>query len=250
MMRSLRAEWQKAKRRHDLLACLLLPLAVLLWAWYAAPDGSDSMASGYHALLYSVPIMNTVLLPIGMAMLASRLWDVEVKGNFPKLLYTLQSRQSLFAAKSLLGAGEIFLIVLLELLGIVCLGLRNGYQDTPSASQLLYLFLCTGTVSLMLFFSELMLTVLLANPLPALCTGIAGALIGLFAAFMPPVFCYFIPWSYCIPLGSYRLASWDPDTRIVVYDIRGFNIPLLVWCIFLGFLFFRITWHAIRTKEV
>ena len=114
MMRSLRAEWQKAKRRHDLLACLLLPLAVLLWAWYAAPDGSDSMASGYHALLYSVPIMNTVLLPIGMAMLASRLWDVEVKGNFPKLLYTLQSRQSLFAAKSLLGAGEIFLIVLLN----------------------------------------------------------------------------------------------------------------------------------------
>ena len=185
MMRSLRAEWQKAKRRHDLLACLLLPLAVLLWAWYAAPDGSDSMASGYHALLYSVPIMNTVLLPIGMAMLASRLWDVEVKGNFPKLLYTLQSRQSLFAAKSLLGAGEIFLIVLLELLGIVCLALRNGYQDTPSAGQLLYLFLCTGTVSLMLFFSELMLTVLLANPLPALCTGIAGALIGLFAAFMP-----------------------------------------------------------------
>lgn len=32
----------------------------------------------------------------------------------------------------------------------------------------------------MIFFSELLLTVLLANPLPALCVGILGTLLGLF----------------------------------------------------------------------
>lgn len=250
MMRCLRAECQKARRRHDLAACLLLPLAVLLWSWYSAPGGTKSAADGYHALLYTLPIMNTVLLPVGMAMLASRLWDVEIKGNFPKLLYTLQSRQSLFLAKSLFGTTEVLLIVTLELAGVFCLGLRNGYQDFPPTEQLLYLFLCTSTVGLMLFFSELMLTVLLANPLPALCTGIAGALIGLFAAFMPSFFCYFVPWSYCIPLGSYMIASWDPDTRIVAYAIRDFNLPLLVWCACLGIFFFGITWYFIRTKEV
>ena len=31
MLRSLRAEWRKARRRHDFLACLLIPVTVLVW---------------------------------------------------------------------------------------------------------------------------------------------------------------------------------------------------------------------------
>lgn len=250
MLRSLRAELQKCKRRHDLAACLLIPLAVLVWTAYSAPDGGENLQSGYHALFYTLPVINTVLMPVGMAMLASRLWDVEVKGDFPKLLYTLQSRRSLFSAKALLGCAEVLLIAVLELLGVLLLGQYNAYADFPSVEQLFYFFLCTYTVDLLLFFSELLLTVLLSNPLPALCTGIAGALIGLFTAFMPPLLSYFVPWSYFIPLGSYILAEWDPDTDLVVYAIRGFNFPLLVWSALLALFFFAVTWHAIRTKEV
>lgn len=250
MLRSLRAEWQKARRRHDLLVCLLLPAAVLLWSGYSAPGGTKSAEDGFHALFYTLPIMNAVLMPVGMAMLASRLWDVEVKGNALKLLYTLQSRRHLFVAKALLGAGEVLLIVALELLGVLLLGQHNGYRDFPPCVQLLYLAVCTGIVALMLFFSEMLLTILLANPLPALCTGIAGALVGLFSAFLPPIVSYFVPWGYFIPLGSYILASWDPDTRVVVYGIRDFNLPLLAWSGVLAVFFFVFTWHAIRQKEV
>ncbi len=250
MLRSLRAELQKAKRRHDLLACLLIPTATLVWAGYAAPDSAENLDDAFHALFYALPMMNTVLMPVGMAMLASRLWDVEIKGNFPKLLYTLQSRRSLFTAKVLLGIGEVILITILELAGALGLGSWYGYQDFPPADQILYYFLCTCTVSLMLFFSEMLLTILLANPLPALCVGITGALVGLFSGFMPPIVGYFVPWGYYIPLNSYILASWDPDTRIVVYGIRSFNYPLLIWCAALAIFFFSFTWRAIRQKEV
>lgn len=250
MLRSLRAELQKAHRRHDLTACLLIPAAVLLWAGYAAPDGGEDLNQAFHALFYSLPIMNTVLLPVGMSMLASRLWDVEVKGNFPKLLYTLQERRSLFAAKALLGTGEVVLIAALELAGVLGLGTLYGYGDFPPAGQLVYYFVCTCTVSLMLFFSELLLTILLANPLPALCTGITGALIGLFTGFLPPVVGYFVPWGYYIPLGSYILTSWDPDTRIAMYGTRPWNPLLLLWTAALGLFFFAITWRTIRQKEV
>lgn len=131
MLRSFFAELQKAKRRHDLLACLLIPATVLVWAGYAAPDGGKALDTAFHAQFYTLPVMNTVLMPIGMAMLASRLWDVEVKGNFPKLLYTLQSRRSLFTAKALLGTGEVLLITALELAGALALGIWHGYRDFP-----------------------------------------------------------------------------------------------------------------------
>lgn len=250
MLQSLHAETQKARRRHDWLVCLLIPLAILLWSRYSAPDGGEDLRIGYHALLYTIPVMNTVLMPVGMAMLASRLWDVEAKGNMPKLLYTLQSRRSLFAAKVLLGMAELFLIVSVETVGVWALGQLLGYLDTPPLVQLAYSFLCTYTVNLMLFFSELLLTILLNTPLTALCTGIAGALIGLFSAFMPPIVGYFVPWGYFIPLTTYVLVDWDPDTRAVVYGIREFRPFLLLWCAVLALFFFCITWRAIREKEV
>ena len=83
MYTSIRAELQKARRRHDLIVCLLVPVMALLWCQSAAPTGADELASAYSALFYSLPIINTILMPLAMAILASRLWDVEVKGCTP-----------------------------------------------------------------------------------------------------------------------------------------------------------------------
>ena len=164
MYTSIRAELQKARRRHDLIVCLLVPVMALLWCQSAAPTGADELASAYSALFYSLPIINTILMPLAMAILASRLWDVEVKGCTPKLLYTLQSRRSLFAAKAALGLAEIFLIVTLEAAGAPLIGhLQHYTQPYPAAGQAAYLWGCTFAVDCMIFFSELLLTVLLAN---------------------------------------------------------------------------------------
>ncbi|PWM58188.1 MAG: ABC transporter permease [Subdoligranulum variabile] len=250
MPRSLHAEFQKAHRRHDLLVCLLLPVTVLLWSGYAAPDEADSTVNAFSALFYSAPVMNAILMPIGMAVLATRLWDVEVKGGFPKLLYTLQSRRSLFAAKAALGFGEVLLITALETASVLLIGRWKGYSEVIPPIQIAYFFLCTLAVCTMLLFSELLLSVLLSNPLPALCTGVVGALVGLFSAFMPPVVSLFVPWGYFIPLSAYILADWDPDTRIAVYGTRDFRLLLLAWTILLAVGFFLFTWRAIREKEV
>lgn len=110
MGKALHAELQKARRRHDLLICLAVPVVVYLWAGAQAPTGADELANAYSALLYVLPALNAILMPIVMALIASRLWDMEVKGSTTKLLYTLQSRRSLFAGKALLGTGEVLLI--------------------------------------------------------------------------------------------------------------------------------------------
>ena len=99
-MAAFRAELQKAHRRHDLALCLLIPGIVVLWVGGLAPADPEELANGYSALLYSLPVIEAILMPVMMAVLASRLWDMEIKGNTAKLLYTLQSRRSLFAGKA------------------------------------------------------------------------------------------------------------------------------------------------------
>ena len=89
-MAAFRAELQKAHRRHDLALCLLIPGIVVLWVGGLAPADPEELANGYSALLYSLPVIEAILMPVMMAVLASRLWDMEIKGNTAKLLYTLQ----------------------------------------------------------------------------------------------------------------------------------------------------------------
>lgn len=103
-------ELQKAHRRHDLLFCLLVPLIVMLWTGSLLSPGPDELANAYSALFYSIPVDNVLIFPIVMAVLASRLWDMEVKGSTWKLLYTLQSRRSLFLGKALFGIMEVLLV--------------------------------------------------------------------------------------------------------------------------------------------
>ncbi|WP_294833142.1 ABC transporter permease, partial [uncultured Gemmiger sp.] len=166
MNKALHTEFQKAHRRHDLWICLAVPLAAAIWSASAMPCGADELANAYSALLYSLPVLNTVLMPLAMAALASRLWDVEVKGCTVKLLYTLQTRRSLFAAKAVFGAGEILLMVLLELAATALLGYIQHYTEAFPAAQLAYLGVCTYGVNLMLFFSELLLMLVFSNPMP------------------------------------------------------------------------------------
>lgn len=150
-MAAFRAELQKARRRHDLLLCLLLPGIVVLWVGGLSPSSPEELANGYSALLYSIPVIEAILLPVMMAVLASRLWDMEVKGNTAKLLYTLQTRRSLFAGKAVFGTLEVLLTAVLELACVPALGRVHGYTEAFPTGQFVYLFVCTVAVDLMLF---------------------------------------------------------------------------------------------------
>lgn len=250
MWRALHAELQKARRRHDLVLCFAFAVIVFLWMGSTRPTGQDELANGYSALFYAAPVLNTILLPVMTAVLASRLWDVETKGCTPKLLYTLQSRRSLFFGKAVLGLGEVVLLVVLEALVLLLLGQLQGYTEAFPAGQFVYLNLCTLVVSAMLYFSELLLTLLFSTPLPAVCTGIAGALLGLFSAFMPQAASYFVPWGYFVPLSAYEVKYWNEADRTVLYGTRLCQWGLLVFALGLAVLFFGICWRVMRRKEV
>ena len=250
MLSALHAEFQKAHRRHDLAICLVVPVGVFLWTGRLTSTDPEGLANAYSALLYALPVLNAILMPVVMALLASRLWDIEVKGSTTKLLYTLQSRRSLFAAKAAFGIGEVVLMVTLEMAVSILLGRVQGYTEAFPAGPFVYTGICTLAVDVMLFFSELLLMLIFDNPLPALCVGIVGALIGLFSAFMPRVVSYFVPWGYFEPLSAYEVAEWNRDTHTVTYGLRPYSWGLLAFTVVLAAALFAAAWRMMRDKEV
>lgn len=161
---------------------------------------------------------------------------MEVKGSTWKLLYTLQSRRSLFLGKALFGIMEVLLVTFLEMGGVFLTGKIYGYTEAFPISQLFYLTGCTLAVELMLFFGAFLLMLLAGNPLLALCAGIIASLTGLFSAFMPKVVSYFVPWGYFVPLGTYEVANWDQAAHTVTYGTRPYNWGLLVFTVVLVML--------------
>ena len=250
MTGAFRVELQKARRRHDLLLCFLVSVIMIIWVGGLSPSSPEELANGYSALFYSIPVINTIILPVMMSLLASRLWDMEVKGNTIKMLYTLQSRRSLFTGKALFGILEILLITVLEMGSVVFLGKIHGYTEEFPVDQFLYMTVCILAVNLMLFFSEFLLMLISGNPVLALCVGIVGALVGLFSAFMPQVVSYFVPWGYFVPLGAYEVVNWDKATHMITYGIRPFNWRLLSFTVVLGAVLFYAAWWRVQKQEV
>lgn len=247
MMRVIQAERQKAKRRPDLPLAVFAALIVLLWAKGMGVRTADERATGYSALFYALPLMNTVVMPISMAALASRMWEIE-SGNL-RLILTLHSRRSLFAAKALRGLLLAAVACAVESGGILLLGHMAGFTQALDAAQLAWLTACTFVVSAMLFFAFLLLSVRFSSQVPTLAAGMLGSLLGLFAAFMPKSAAYLMPWAYFIPLTGMSM-NWNSETRFATYVPQAFEAPLLGAAFALGVLGALMACRAIEHKEV
>ena len=248
-MRTLYAELKKARRRHNLFVAVSISLFVLLWATQTGGTGEGRLEQGYSALFYAVPVMNTVVMPLGTAVLASRLWDLESKGKTCRMLLTLQSRKDLFWGKAVVALLQILLIGLMESVGILALGKHFGFTEPRDWGQFWWLAVGTFAVNFMLFFLWLFLSIRFDNQVPTLAAGMVGSLSGLFAAFMPSLVSYFLPWGYYIPLGTVR-KDWNRETRIVRYYPAPYPVWLLVLTAAFGVLFAALAWEALKHKEV
>lgn len=248
-MRTLRAELKKSRRRHNTLVAVCISLFVLLWATQTGGTGEERLEQGYSGLFYAVPVMNTVVMPLGTAVLASRLWDLESKEKSCRQLLTLQSRGALFLGKAAVALLQILLIVAIESAGIPVLGKHAGYTEALDWGQFWWLAGSTFTVNSMLFFLWLLLSIRFGNQVPTLAAGMVGSLSGLFAAFMPPLISYLMPWGYYIPLSTVRM-DWNRETRIARFYSTPYPIWLLALTAAFGVLFAALAWETLKRKEV
>lgn len=222
-MKALRLELYKSRRR--MLPLVVLSMAVVqgLWLmWSLSNQSMEARAQGYAGCLYQFPLLSAITMPIAIAVLVSRLCDMEHRGACFKALLPLQSAQSLFNAKLMCAAVYLLLGVLLQLGMIVAAGSVYGFTDSLALSDALSFILGQYLTGLFLVLLIQTLALKYANQFIPLVAGLVAALLGLMSMFFSPWVMRLVPSAYYGLLSVVRL-DWDAATRIGVYYHQAVN---------------------------
>ncbi|HBQ86615.1 MAG TPA: ABC transporter permease, partial [Syntrophomonas sp.] len=105
MIKALSVEFQKIRHRRVWAIVAALILVQMLWSlWGIQRMDAHDLYQGWMYFLYQLPLLNSIMMPVIAAVVASRLCDIEHKGQTFKLLNTVMPAQRLFAAKFVCGA--------------------------------------------------------------------------------------------------------------------------------------------------
>lgn len=228
------------KQRH--LFVWMIPLAFLavlfLWGSVGQRNLSEyDLAQGYSYLLYQIPILNCILMPVMLAVVSSRICDMEVKGQTWKLLFTLQNKDGFYDRKFLTEFLYLLLFCVGELGMVLLYGILYDYTEPiPGILFLRHLAATMLSGSAVLSLQHL-LSLLCANQILPLLTGLAGSFLGLFSEFFPPALARLVLWGYFGAFVPYGI-DWNDETQEVLLTAREFP-----WGLFLGFLIFTILFY-------
>ncbi|MCI8321839.1 MAG: ABC transporter permease subunit [Dorea sp.] len=250
ILRELSAEQRKIRRRKIWLVPSGFLLFESFWmTWQLSNAHEEELMTGYLLLFYALPIMNTIIMPTMIAVIASRICDMEIKGNTLKLLYTLQKPSGFFDCKYLSGLKYLFFFTLGH--GILILTAGNIFRfGEPLKTSMLAAYLavtfCTGMI---LLTAQQTLSLLSNSQMMPLVIGLAGSFLGLFSLFFPAPLARLVIWGYFAAFPCVRM-DWDRTSRITDYYEVPF--PLQEFLVFAvsGILIYIICRTISCKKEV
>lgn len=238
MIRLLRCEYKKSRGRYIFVTALLLTAMAAVIALRGKYTGENSLfilENGYMMFLYQLPLINAIFFPLLAMVVASRLCDLEHKGDNLKMLCTLTEKGKLFDAKLIYGLGIVFFCVLLYWGACLLAGMYLGFTGpVPMKLYLIYLlFTLAPTAAIYLFQHSLSL--LVRNQAAALCAGAFGEFAGMFSMFLPqlPWLRSSLLWGYYGALQFVGLFGWDKDTRYAnaYFEFLGFDwLAFIILC--------------------
>ena len=239
-------ELKKIHRRHIGMLFAATWMIDFIWMYWAMGRGLTGtqflLGQEYYYLLVTLPIINAIFMPTILAAAASRLCDIELKGNALKMLCTMEPRQTIFHTKLLVGTMYVFLFSLAQtaMIPLLCTILPTKQVGIPLANVLLC-GMTTFSVSMVLLIIQQSLSLLSKNQLFPLFFGVGGSFVGIFFAFfpqIPPV----LPWTYYYALCTVNM-HYSQSMRDVTYYLIPFRTGL-----FLGFMAFGVLAYMIGQR--
>lgn len=248
-MKTLRLEFYKLKRRKVWLTMFALLSVQLLWGLWALRAPKDQeLESGWLALLYDLSLLDGIMVPAMMSVLASRLADIEHKGNSYKQLETLCSTGSLYRAKALCGCIITAALFAAQFAFFIALGYHLGYEGNPDIKYYLLSYLLKLASNFSLFLLQLALSMYFANQMIPLAAGLGGSMTALLLMFVTT--CSFLPWGGNLS-ALLVFSDWNRETRVSTYYYRTFS-PVetaAVICIFFWVIFFYFAGKRLFTRR-
>lgn len=250
LLQQWKAEQQKARRRKIWIVPLSFLAFQILWTiWQLNTASPDDLETGYLMLFHNFPMINTILLPIMVAVIASRLCDMEIKGDTLKLLYTMQRRTGFFDCKYLAGLKYMLLFTLGQGALILVSGKLYHFGEPLKPPMLLACMAVIFCVSAVLLSIQQMLSLFSNNQILPLVVGLAGSFLGLFSMFFPAPVARLVLWGYYAGFPVTGM-NWDSQTRITEYYEVPFPLSSFLLFLLAGIAIFWICRTIIIKKEV
>lgn len=232
MIKLLRCEFQKSRRRFIALSAIGIIMVQVMWLFYALKGSQNT--NSWLILLYQLPIMNTIFLPLVAIVISSRICDLEHKGGMFKKLGTMMDRAVLFDCKLLYGVVVLESCILFQWLTIIGIGSWKGFGDFPIKLYLLYLMFTSAAV-IVIYILHHCLSILFKNQTISFLVGITGGFIGLFSLFFKQtVIQRILLWSYFGIFQLVGLFGWDKEMRMANAHFETLPIDWFSFGILLG----------------
>lgn len=247
-MSTLRLEFFKCRRRKIFLVGLALIAAQLLWMYTSILRWEpEDFRQGWMWMLYSLAMLDSFMLPLATAVIASRNCELEHKGSTLKILETLTTPGKIYNAKLLWGAIVLAILMLIRSALFLGVGYYEAFPGTMPYRTFAVFTFVSWIVSLMLYTLQQGLSLRFANQAVPLVIGIAGSFLGLMGLFFPSAVQRLLPWSY-YGLFSLVTMQWDKATRYTEYFWRAPQLLDIV--LFVGwFLVFFIVGRTLFVRK-
>lgn len=209
----------KLRHRHIPAMFLLTFALIAAWLYWCLGDLDLSKTNDGAAMVFiNLLLMNTILCPVMVAALASRMCDMEQAGCTYRWLCTIQKPECIYRGKVMAGGFSMAAFSLMQavLFRLITASLGAGRQERM-AWITLCLFLTLFLTSLCIFIFQLNLSLRFTNQLTPVFISIGGTFTGLFSWFLArwPLR-YLIPWGYYAALCNTGY-EYDETARYATY---------------------------------
>lgn len=247
-MKTIMLEFYKLRRKRILSMITIFISMEILWAFMAL---SMSMSRNpesvkWEVIIASISSMNGLFLPIISAIVASRICDMEHKGNTWKLLLSTNKKIShIYGAKYLCSTVLLCYGIIIQVTAILIFGIAKGVPGSIPIVLLIRFLISTMLTNLAILALQQWISFSIKNQAFALCLGMIGGFLGMSAALFPESLRRIFIWSYYTELSPVTYIYNDASLKCIIRTID----PKIVAVVLLMGIFFYVAGNAHVSKQ-
>lgn len=246
MMKLLKCEFMKTRRRYIVVTALLLTTLGLCWGLYGNYN-DFIIKNGWMEFLYTFPVINTIFLPLLAVIVSSRLADTEHKGAMIRQMSVVCGKGRLYDVKFIYGLLIMTMCVIFSWAATIIFGLYMKFLGNVPLDLYAAYFAFTIAPAIEIYIIQHILTMLLKNQAVTFSVGIIGTFAGLFSMFLPniPMLRSLLPWGHFGALSFVGLFGYTKTER---YQNAYFENMGMNWTMFFIIIAVCIVLYAAGRK--